>query len=382
MKEKVLYLSFNSIEEIGVYKKISFQEKAIKKLNNDLHRSYVQNNYFYINNIKLNKYSIGKGKILQIIRKVETFFILKKIRKYIEEKKITIIYIRYYRSNTLFLNFLKYIKKIYNIKIILEIPTYPYDNEVNKINIGLLIDKIYRKKLYKYVDKIVTYSDDKVIWNIPCINISNGIDLEEIKIINKKEHEGINFISVSNCSFWHGIDRFLYSLLQYKKNGGMENLKFHVVGEGIETPKLKRIVEENIELQDIVIFHGFKLGEELDKIYNNSDIGVSSLGAHRKNLYKGSALKNVEYSAKGLPFILSDIDKSFNNCSFVYQVSQDEKLLDIEKIVEWYKNLEFNFHEIRKYVENNLTWDIQMKKVINELERDSDENISGSSTSR
>lgn len=366
MGEKILYLSFNSDKEIGVYKKINFQEKAIKKLNDKLYRTYVQNNYFYINDIKLNKYSIEKGTILKVIRKVETFFILRKIREYIKEKKITIIYIRYYRSNALFLNFLKYIKKIYSIKIILEIPTYPYDREVNKINISLFIDKMYRKNLYKYVDKIVTYSEDKIIWNIPCINISNGIDLEEINLIEKNTHNGINFISVANYSFWHGIDRFLYSLLQYKKNKGKEKIIFYIIGEGRETPKLKKIVEDNIELQDMVMFLGLKLGEDLDKIYNDSDIAVGSLGRFRSGLDIIKPLKNREYCAKGLPMIYSETDLDFEDKNFVYKVSHDESLIDIEKIIEWYKNLKVSSNEIREY-SKQFSWDLQMKKVLDEI---------------
>ena len=368
MKDKLLYLSFNSVKEIGVYKKINFQEKAMKKFNDKVYRTYVEKNYFYINRVKLAKYSEGKGKILKIIRKLEVLFILKKINNYIEKKYITVIYIRYYRTDLLFLYFLKTIKTKYKIKVILEIPTYPYDNEVKSMDIGLLIDKIYRKKIYKYVDKIVTYSEDKVIWGIPCINISNGIDLEEVKMIKKKQHEGFNFISVSNCSFWHGVDRFLYSLLQYRKNGGKEKIKFHIVGEGTEIPKLKKIVEDNIELQDIVIFYGFKAGEELDEIYNNSDIALGSLGFNRINLEKGSTLKMREYCAKGIPFVVGYNDTSFSkDLPFYYQVSNDESLLDIEKIIEWYKSLKVTPEEIRKYAEDNLTWDKQMKEVIDNI---------------
>ena len=57
MKEKLLYLSFNSAKEPGVYKKINFQEKAISKLKIIVYRSYIQNNIFYINTMKVAKYN-------------------------------------------------------------------------------------------------------------------------------------------------------------------------------------------------------------------------------------------------------------------------------------------------------------------------------------
>ena len=187
-----------------------------------------------------------------------------------------------------------------------------------------------------------------------------------IKIINKKQHDGINFLSVSNCSFWHGIDRFLYSLLQYRKNGGKEKIKFYIVGEGNETSKLKKIVEDNIELQDIVIFYGFKSGEELDEIYNNSDIALGSLGIHRLKLESVQPLKNREYCTKGLPFIIGFNDPNFKNKEYVYEVSYDDELIDIEKLIKWYKNLEISPEEIRKDAEK-FTWDIQMKKVLDNI---------------
>lgn len=55
---------------------------------------------------------------------------------------------------------------------------------------------------------------------------------------------------------------------------------------------------------------------------------------------------------------------------FYYQVSNDESLLDIGNIIEWYKNLRTTPKEIRKYAEDNLTWDKQMKKIIDEIKKD------------
>lgn len=364
---KMYYLNFVFENELGVIKKIKYQKKALKKRSVELKlESCIKKNIFYLNGLKINNFNNGtllKGKIL---RKTNLYQILIKLSKNKYYNEIDLVYIRYIQSSYFFNNYLKFLKKL-GKKIVLEIPTYPYDNEIEKENIFTKWDKKYRLELYKYIDKIVTYSDDKYIWNIPCINISNGIDLEEIKLVEKKKHNSINFISVSNCSFWHGIDRFLYSLLQYRKNGGKEKIKFYIVGEGTETAKLKKIVEDNIELQDIVIFYGFKIGEELDEIYNNSDIGIGALASFRQGTNYGSSLKGAEYCAKGIPFVLGAKDNRFINCDFSYLVSNDESLLDIEKIIEWYKNLKITSEEIRKYAEDNLTWDKQMKKVIDNI---------------
>lgn len=76
------------------------------------------------------------------------------------------------------------------MKIILEIPTYPYDGEkINHTGIKkkkYWIEKKYRKSLYKYVDRVVTFSEDDEIFGIKTIKISNGIDLETISLIKKE----------------------------------------------------------------------------------------------------------------------------------------------------------------------------------------------------
>lgn len=365
-------LFFNLVPEfeIGVRKKIKFQKKSLQKIGNFVSEITIKSNNIVLNNQIISMYCSKNNIFSIILRKIFQIILMFKLKKKEYYEKIDCIYLRYIKSTPFLLNYLKFLKKL-NKKIVIEIPTYPYDLENLKENFFTKWDKKYRLELYKYVDKVVTFSTDEKIWNIPCINISNGIDLEEIKLIKKEKHIGINFISVSQCHFWHGIDRFLYSLLQYKKNNGKEKIKFHIVGEGSETPKLKKIVEDNIELQDIVIFHGFKLEEELDEVYNKSDVALSSLGEYRRGLRKACILKVREYCAKGIPFILGYQDDNFEKkLPFYYQVSNDESLLDIGNIIEWYKNLRTTPKEIRKYAEDNLTWDKQMKKIIDEIKKD------------
>lgn len=365
---KGLYLTATYIiQESGVSKKILSQIKSLEKngIEMELCCTEENNGIFY-------RKIYCKGIVLEKVnRRFELQIYYSKLLEYIIQNNYNFIYMRYLReANPFFNNFLKKLKQK-KIKIILEIPTYPYDKEAKEMDffrrIRERIEKVYRKKIYKYVDKIVTYSQDEKIYKIPCINIKNGIDLDMTVLTKKKIKNTINFICVSTCHFWHGIDRFLYSLLQYKKNGGKEKIKFYIVGEGSETSKLKKIVEDNKELQDTVVFHGFKSGEELDEVYNNSDIAVGCLGNHRKNIEKAFALKNREYCAKGLPLIFSEVDLDFERCKFIYKASADESLLDIEKIIEWYKNLKVTPEEIRKYAEDNLSWDKQMKKVIDNI---------------
>ena len=197
---KGLYITPTDIVKYnGVAKKILSQIKALKENNIDIELCYINIEKedivrkIYKKNISLESYCYKKNKILKkIILNMYVYF-YKKLKEYILKNNIEFVYIRYiYSGNYKFIKFLKILKRN-GIKIILEIPTYPYDKELSSMGvmgrIKLLQDKYYRNQLKNYADKIVTYSEDKNIYGISCINISNGIDLEEITLINKKKKE-------------------------------------------------------------------------------------------------------------------------------------------------------------------------------------------------
>lgn len=374
---KLLFIAMNYDEDdnkSGVMKKIKNQYQSLEyHLNDKCYITQKNENGFKIKNTEL-KIKIRNYK-LKIFKIFEIYFFIKLIKKFINITKIDVVYIRYgVSSNLIFLNLLKKIKRR-GIKIIIEFPTYPYDQEYKfELSFGYLkfvVDKIYRKFLYKYVDYAVTFSDDKKIFEIPCINISNGINLDEVFLVETKceNKNKIVLTSVSICEFWHGIDRMLYSLENYYAEKGKENIIFNIVGEGRETDKLKKIVGNSKYLKEIVKFCGFQGGKDLDEIYNETDIAVGSLGRHRSGLHNLKTLKNREYCAKGLPMLFSEEDSDFRDKPFVYKISPTEEIFDLNEMIKWWKNLKVSPLEIREY-SNNFSWKIQMKKVIEKIMQD------------
>ena len=361
MKGLYLTSSVLDLKNDGASRKIYEQKYFLKKNSSSCDLLFRSNEHLLLEDNEICEYKYFLWTHLNIFNKI-----IKKI----SFKNYDYIYIRYFGSSFYFIRFLKKIKKLnISIKILIEIPTYPYDKEKRslKSKLFLIIDKYYREKLKNYVDYIVTFSEDKEIFGIPCINISNGINMDKIKIISRdKENQKIHFTSVSNCENWHGIDRFLNSLEFYYEKGGKESIFFNIVGEGRETSKLKKIVSESKYLGNIVKFFGFKNGEELDTIYNTTDIAVGCLGNHRKDIYTIQALKNKEYMAKGLPMIFSEDDPGLRGKEFVYRATHDEQLVDIKELLNWYRRLDMSPEEIREYAKD-FTWDIQMKKVIDKL---------------
>lgn len=187
---KLLYFVPMEIKEFdGISKKILYQVAALKKLGVEVEICCEKIEYnkifrkIFNTNITLEK-SVGN-----IMTKQLLYYKYEKTLKYIFENNFEIVYIRYvYMANPCFIKFLKKIKEK-NIKVILEVPTYPYDKElVHKDiirQIKYFIERKYRDKMCNYVDKIITFSDDDEIFGIKTIKISNGIDPNEIPIIDK-----------------------------------------------------------------------------------------------------------------------------------------------------------------------------------------------------
>ena len=126
------------------------------------------------------------------------------------------------------------------------------------------------------------------------------------------------------------------------------------------------MVDEN-KLNEYVIFHGPLYGEQLDEIFNISQIGIGSLARHRSGITHLRSLKNREYAARGIPFIYSEIDDDFEHMSYVFKISPDDSPVNIDIVVEFYNSQVWDRQEIRNSIINTLSWKSQMQKVIDSI---------------
>lgn len=259
-------------------------------------------------------------------------------KKFAQSNPASFYYVRYGFSDASFISMLRTIKSMEAL-VILEIPTYPYTRDFYKDRlvqrmIMRPLDYYYRKKLNRYVDRIVTFSEDKEIFSIPCMNIVNGICVNEVPVRKPESHPNvIHLVGVASMRNFHGYDRVIDGMHEYYKNGGKKRLVFHVVGEGPELTGYKKLVK-NHHLEEQVIFHGFLAGQKLDEIFNMSDIAVECLGCHRNHIYLESSLKSREYAAKGLPFISScKIDVFPEDYPYLLNAPGDESPLDMGKVI-------------------------------------------------
>ena len=260
-------------------------------------------------------------------------------------------------------------------RIVWELPTYPYDDELRgewKKRPFLWKDKYNRDKLKLFVDRIATLTNDKYIFEIPTLHIQNGINIQKYKARKvSKDINTINIIAVSKYIFWHGYDRLFIGLYNYYNNGGNRNVVVHFVGDGMELPKYKKLVKKH-NLNNHVIFYGIKIGEELDEIYNSCNIGVASLGCYRKGMNETAELKSRDYLAKGIPFVASvkilDIPEAVENDIYL-RVPNDDSPIDIENVLNFYDRIYSESAEqvnnrLRQFAKDHFSMEVAMKEVI------------------
>lgn len=295
--------------------------------------------------------------------------------KKLDFKKYDFVWIRAgFMLPPLFL-FIKRIKKDNpNVKIILEYGAYPFKNELTGHQKALFpISEHFSQYLKDYVSNVITYCGQDEIYGMPNIKIGNGVDVnlitysERIKPLNSSLH----LISVSSLLPWHACDRVIKGIEEYYQNSDRENkidVFLHIVGDAANSKEFKRTVE-NSNIADKVVFHGFKIKSELDEIFDKCHLAIGTLGMHRINLHAASSLKNREYFARGMPFFLSTDDADFpEKLPFVKYVPSDDSAIDIDSVIEFYKSILNKYPNypglIRKYAEENLTWESKIKQVL------------------
>lgn len=351
-----------SNEFIGVFKKIQSQISAFK--NQDVDMDYIGIEKDCMDFIG-NKESINLKRAKHYV-----FFryILKNVDKILN--KYDFVYIRFSFANPYMFKLAKKLIKT-NTKVFIEIPTYPYDSEI-KNNIKNIILKKVDKLLWiikgRWVTKLVLTNDRKKLFGVDTINIFNGININDINEIEKDlATDEINLIGVANVSKWHGYDRIISGMAEYYKGTPKRKVNFFIVGEGAEKSNLENLTDKLI-LKEKVFFLGAKFSKELEEIYSKMDIGVSSLALFRAG-GGHDPIKSKEYVAKGIPVVIGYNDRALSNeLPFVFSVSSDDSAININEIVGKYINMKISSKEIRDYAYMNLSWESQMKKVIDELD--------------
>lgn len=341
--------------------KVKSQCDSFRNLGYDVDLLFVGNDYeLYFNNKVIAQLHSKIG--LQLL-----YF--NKMLKNTQLEHYSIIYIRnpFVLNQISYLHFLQIAKKI-NCTILLEIPTFPYKLELTNFQSKIIhYTEIMFSNLLKRYISIILYTGDKCesIYGIKCTQIFNIGNVKSFPLsLSSFNCSVIRLIGVSSCSIYHAYERIIGGLYRYYQKSPIIVVEFHVVGIGPYLDKYLNLVRE-YSLENYVFFHGQLLGESLDTLFNNMHIGISSLGMHRIGLAAGSPLKTSEYAARGLPFVLSYSDLIFSSQNFCHVVPGDEQAIDIVELVDWYIFNRFDNSFIREFTLNNVTWEKQYAKILN-----------------
>lgn len=368
--KRLLFLIFHGFDpNNGISKKIVYQVNALKACGWDTHLCYMDetgSKKRIVDNEVIADY--GNGLISKILKRTE----FSSITQYAINHDIQFVYIRSnHNANPFTIRMVKQMKGS-GLKVVMEIPTYPYDAEYEAQGMDkqIILDKLFRNQLAKHLDAIVTFSDYTQIFGQRTIRISNGIDFNSIKVkvaLNDTSKE-LNLIGVAEIHRWHGFDRIVEGLADYYSHPKNYIVRFHIVGyffsSAIEQ-NIKNIISKYL-LENYVILHGKKHGEELDTLFNHCDFGVGSLGRHRAGIQIIKTLKNREYAARGIPFVYSETDSDFDKMPYVLKVPADESAININDIIDFYRKQSMSPLEIRESIKN-LSWENQMKIVLKEV---------------
>lgn len=286
----------------------------------------------------------------------------------------------YYRGLTAERNLLKFLKK-HPGRVIFEINTIiRQEYKLRKAYDKLILNLVYMKKILNNAAACITVTNEiaeslKQVTGEELLTktISNGVDVKSFPLITQRKNKGkeLNLIFVGNIAEWHGLDRVIRGLIEYR---GEYKIDFFIVGDSPlceEYKILARSCPENVD----ITFTGLLFDTDLDLIFDKCDIAIASLGLHRINLKEGSILKTREYLSRGLPLILAytdiDIEGQTDIQPYVFRVPADESNINLGSLVQFYKSLQSigDYKKvIRAYAEGKVDMNLKMLELMRFLD--------------
>ena len=373
--------------ELGVLKKVQAQCKILINEGYEVFLACLDDTsrYIILNSSNIQVYEFNISNINKLIRDK---FIFSEIEDFIIKNNISILYSRY-SSYSLSAHYFYLNLKKKGVKCLLEIPTYPLSQRWTAVKqslkrkkiltaiIQILNSSVGSLGIYFFknsIDRIVNNNGYDMIWDIPVIQITNGIDVSSIprrKHIYIKGKEKILVSSVANIARWHGFDRFIKGLHNYYKNKHKVEVYLELAGPGLEIEILKDLAVD-LNVDKYVRFLGPTTGDALDELYCRTDIGISILGIHRNKMTTIDCLKSREFCARQLPFITQSAEKHFNDTTFALQFPSDESAIDIEKVVSFYNEISDNnsiLDDLYTFAVDKCDWSVAFKNVVNYIKQ-------------
>lgn len=281
------------------------------------------------------------------------------------------LYIRFLPTFPPAVRFMKLAKK-QGITVIQEIPTYlGQGNDDGSVQpslarrVALKASNAYARLAQRRVDFFTVIGVDAGgrLYGKPAMNINNGIDVTAIHLREyQPQEDALHLLLLASMCDWHGYDRMIIALKNYK---GDEKIILHFAGNDGDGSLAKW--QQMAEGMDNIIFHGGVYGDDLDRLINGMDLGVSSLGLYRIGLQLGTVMKGREYMARGLPFVYAGEDPTIvRDHPHAMQVPNDDTPIDMEEVVAFAKRIRQEkdaAQSMREYARQNMSWEMEFDRI-------------------
>jgi glycosyltransferase involved in cell wall biosynthesis len=241
-------------------------------------------------------------------------------------------------------------------------------NDINKVIVdvksgGIQFNDDFKNDCLAVQNEISKYQRLKGCKNV--IVCANGIGVSGYQVKNLinicKPLKLLFLKGTSTNAEWNGIDRLIHSIDKLEKNS--IEIKLIICGHKIDG---------EIPQRNYIEHRGYLHREDLNQLFDEVDLGVSTFALYKKNLQEAAVLKTREYIARGLPFIYAYIDPDLNEGAkeFSLEFPNDDSLIDMQKVIDFaQKALEDKElpKKMRKYAEEHLDYEVNMKKLVEEL---------------
>ena len=296
-------------------------------------------------------------------------------RKAMQHKKIDAVYLRYMPTFWNAPGTMRLLKK-QGGKLVIEFPTYPREKENRR--------SLLRRPVFAYADRVLGRIHPMVdLYTLigedgggsldgrPAMNIVNGIDVDRFPLHAVNEDQAcIRMLALASMAGWHGYDRILRSLAEYRGNS---TIHLDMVGpDGDGSLAAWKALAEKLGIMEQVSFHGSLYGDALNAVVAKADVGIGSLGMFRFGLNSGMTLKLREYMARGLPFVYAVDDPSIPaDQRFCLRVNNEETPIDLEALVAFAKKGKQSMETpalMREYAREHMSWTNVMDSVLERLQ--------------
>ncbi|MBR5937465.1 MAG: hypothetical protein IKZ90_04250 [Clostridiales bacterium] len=374
---KVLFvMKYPLTREYSVLQKFNGEMNAVRKLGHKVSYISFDEHYLYLNDEngkkRIKATTFGKSKLYYHTLVFSDLY--SATMKVLKNHHFDMVYFRYSPIGIKGYRMMKMASKV--TKVVVEIPTFPPSREKQK-GVARQVYMTFSYAMWKRSARFITLftgigESAKEYLGVPFINIDNGVDVGLIPLRHPKKDGKIHLLAVASMAKWHGYDRIIKGLSQWN-NSELKNTVIDLVGgEGDGSLEEWRRLAKASDVEEQVVFHGVKTGDELTALFDKATIGIGSLGLYRNGINNGSILKIREYAARGLPFIYAHNDPHIpSDAAWCLKFSNDDTPIDMDKVYAFIlsiSDIEKVGNNMREYAEEYMSWEAQFKLVFCAIE--------------